>query len=332
MDRRLVEAAVTSRPGEFELIAELFAPLAKAPGAFGLLDDAALLGPREGQELVVTVDAVVEGVHFLPDDPPDAIAKKALRVNLSDLAAKGAEPAGYLLALVLPNTKDMDWLGAFARGLQEDQAEFGIALLGGDTAATPGPLTISITAFGWVPGGTMIRREGAVPGDRVFVSGTLGDAGAGLALLKGEARTARSEWLVARYRLPQPRLALGRELRGLAGAALDVSDGLVADLGHIALASKVRIAIDAAALPRSQALRALWGEGNEAIVRAATAGDDYELAFAAPEAKREAVQAAAERAGVAVTEVGRVEAGQGVALLDPAGRALPVSRAGYSHF
>lgn len=323
----------SERPGEFELIAELFAPLAKsASGAFGLLDDAAFIAPPPGQSLVVTVDAVVEGVHFLADDPPGAIAKKALRVNLSDLAAKGAEPCGYLLALVLPEAKGMDWLRGFAKGLEEDQAEFAVPLLGGDTTATPGPLTISITAFGWVPGNTMIRRAGAVPGDLVFVSGTVGDAGAGLALLKGQARVARSPSLVTRYRLPEPRLALGRELRGIASAGLDVSDGLIADLGHIAEVSKVRIAVDAAAVPRSAPLRALWGDGSEAIVRAVSAGDDYEIAFTAPAAKREAVMAAAARVGVPVTEIGRVQAGAGVVLLDENGREIPVTRAGYTHF
>ena len=323
----------SDRPGEFELIAELFAPLARtAPGAFGLLDDAALLAPGPGQELVVTVDAVVEGVHFRTDDPPGDIAKKALRVNLSDLAAKGAEPCGYLLALVLPKATNMAWLRGFAKGLEDDQREFAIPLLGGDTTSTPGTLTISITAFGSVPAGGMIRRAGAVPGDRVFVSGTVGDAGGGLALLQGEVGIARSPSLVARYRVPEPRLALGRELRGIASAGLDVSDGLIADLGHIAEVSAVRIAVEAAAVPRSAPLRVLWGEGTQAVLRAVTSGDDYELAFTAPEAKRAAVWLAAQRAGVPVAEIGRVEAGHGVVLLDETGAEIAVPRAGYTHF
>lgn len=322
------------RPGEFELIAQLFAPLAKdARGAFGLTDDAAILTPPAGHELVTTVDALVEGVHFLGTDPPDLIAKKSVRVNLSDLAAKGAEPAGYLLALILPETKDMakdmKWLRAFAHGLEEDQKTFGIPLLGGDTASTPGPLMISITAFGWVPNGEMIRREGARAGDFVFVSSTIGDAGGGLACLKEEKENAD---LIRRYRLPEPRLALGRELRGLASACLDVSDGLIADLGHIAGVSKVRIAVDADAVPRSKALRALWGESEEALVRAVTAGDDYELAFTAPSSKRDAVHKAAARAGVAVSEIGRVEAGEGIVLRNRAGQEIPVARRGWTHF
>ena len=245
------------RAGEFELIARLFAPLAQsAPGAFGLTDDAAVFAPSPGHELVLKTDAIVEGVHFFRDDPPAAIAQKALRVNLSDLAAKGAVPAGYLMALLLPDWPDMAWLEAFARGLAEDQARFGLSLMGGDTSATPGPLAIAISAFGIVPKGAMIRRAGARPGDVVFVSGSIGDAGAGLALLKGEggdlAATDRA-MLIARYRIPLPNLALGLSLRGIATAALDVSDGLIADLGHVAAASGVRILVDA---PRDPAVGA----------------------------------------------------------------------------
>ena len=320
-------------PGEFELIAQLFAPLARsAPGTFGLLDDAAVVHVPPGKDLVVTVDALVEGVHFLSGDPADRIAKKALRVNLSDLAAKGAEPLGYLLALVLPKAVTMNWLRAFARGLAEDQAEFALPLLGGDTTATSGPLTISITAFGQVPAGGMIRRAGAKPGDIVFVSGTVGDAGGGLERLQTDAGAGAADPLVVRYRLPAPRLSLGRSLRGIASAGLDVSDGLLADLGHIAEVSQVRIVVEAAAIPRSPALRALWGETPQAIVRAATAGDDYELAFTAPPSMRSAVAKAAARAGVAVTEIGRVEAGQGICLVDAQGQEIGVPRAGYAHF
>ena len=321
----------SDRPSEFALIAKLFAPLAKkAPGAFGLLDDAATLSPPPSHELVVTTDALVEGVHFLPGDPANQVAKKALRVNLSDLAAKGAEPAGYLMALMLPATTPMAWLRQFAHGLGDDQKEFGLSLLGGDTTATPGPLSIAITALGFVPEGKMIRRAGAAIGDGVFVSGTVGDAGAGLAMLKGKA--ARDDSLIARYRLPEPRLTLGKALRGIASAGLDVSDGLLADLSHIAEVSKVRIAVTASAVPRSAALRALWGDDAESIVRAATAGDDYELAFAAPAEKKVAVLAAAKAAGVTVSEIGRVEAGSGVVLLDQRGQEIPVSRRGFMHF
>ncbi len=313
------------RPSEFQLIAQLFAPLAAAPGAFGLKDDAAIIAAREGADLVVTTDALVEGVHFFASDPPDLVAKKALRVNLSDLAAKGAAPHGYLLALSLPASIDMTWLESFARGLGEDQAEFALSLLGGDTTLTPGPLAIVITAFGHVPSGAMIRRAGARPGDLVFVSGTIGDGGGGLSVLKGEeATSSHREHLISRYRLPTPRLALGQTLRGIATASLDVSDGLLADLGHIAEASGVRIVVEAERIPRSAALAALWGDGMDAVVRAATSGDDYEIALTAVSPPL--------NTPVPVTCIGRVEQGSGVVLLDSQGKDVPIPRAGYRHF
>lgn len=324
---------MADRPSEFALIARLFAPLAQTPGAFGLQDDAALLPQLAGRDIVVTTDALVEGVHFRGDDPPASIAKKALRANLSDLAAKGAEPAGYLLALSLPARIGMAWLESFARGLEADQKIFSLPLLGGDTTATPGPLTLAITAFGHVPAGAMIRRAGAKAGESVYVSGTVGDAGGGLALLNGEgARIGKNEReeLIERYRVPNPRLALGLALRGVASAALDVSDGLVGDLGHIAEVSRVRIVVEAGRIPLSPALRALWGDTPEAVVRAATAGDDYEIAFTAP--SQRAVMDAAKRAGVPVALIGRVEKGSGVALTGADGREIPVPRAGFTHF
>lgn len=326
----------SDRPGEFELIARLFAPLSiSAPGAFGLTDDGAIIAPPAGEEIVVTTDALVETVHFLRSDPPDTVAKKSLRVNLSDLAAKGAKPLAYLLALSLPDWIDMAWLEAFARGLGEDQRAFGISLTGGDTTRTPGPLTLAITVLGSIPRGTMIRRNGARAGECVFVSGTIGGAGGGLAILKGEGSSLSSEYrnaLIARYREPSPRVSLGLKLRGLASAALDVSDGLIADLGHIAETSKVGIAVGASRIPISSALRALWGDDEAARIRAAISGDDYEIAFTAPEANRSAVLEAAMGAKVAVTEIGRVLAGGGVALLDASGRQIVVPNRGFTHF
>jgi len=324
------------RLSEFAMIAKLFAPLAaNAKGAFGLTDDAATLRLDGDEELVVTVDALVEGVHFLRDDPPDTIAKKALRVNLSDLAAKGARPRGYLLALSLPIWIGDEWLARFAAGLGEDQEKYTIDLLGGDTTSTPGPLTLSITALGAVPAGRMIRRSGAKPGDRVFVSGTIGDAGAGLALLKGGGPQLSEQdgaYLIGRYRLPEPRLALGLRLSGLASAAADVSDGLLADLGHIAETSHVRIVVDAARIPLSPGMVSLWGHDRGAILRAATAGDDYEIAFTAPEDSRPAIAKVAGEAGVAIHEIGRVEDGEGVILLDEKGDPIPAIHPGFTHF
>jgi thiamine-monophosphate kinase len=322
------------RSGEFELIARFFAPLA-GNGSFGLEDDAAVISPAPGHELVVKTDGIVESVHFFKNDPPGTIAQKALRVNLSDLAAKGAEPLSYLLTLALPPWVDDPFLAAFASGLAEDQKKFGVVLLGGDTDATPGPLVISITALGQVAVGTMILRGGAKPGDLVFVSGAIGDGGAGLAVLKGDGAkldARQREALITRYRMPEPRLKLGRQLVGIASAALDVSDGLIADLGHIADVSGVRIAVDASRVPLSAEARALWGNSDEAIARAATSGDDYEIAFTAPAAKRAQVQAVAKVAGVQVTEIGRAEVGAGVALLDAKGAALSLKRAGFTHF
>jgi thiamine-monophosphate kinase len=273
-------------------------------------------------------------VHFLADDPAPFIAKKALRVNLSDLAAKGAEAAGYLLALSLPPGIGMEWLTAFAEGLKQDQREFDITLYGGDTTSTPGPLTIAVTAFGFIPKGKMIRRSGARPGDLVFVSGTVGDAGAGLELLRRQPQEishAVKDFLVHRYREPRPRMGLGRALRGVAHSALDVSDGLLADLGHIAEVSGVRIEVQAHRLPLSAALQAVWGSDSAARAKAATAGDDYEIAFTvAPRFADGAIKVAWDAA--AITEIGRVVAGQGVVLLDEAGREIRVDRLGYTHF
>ncbi|HEY1837423.1 MAG TPA: thiamine-phosphate kinase [Rhizomicrobium sp.] len=321
----------SERPSEFDLIAKLFAPLADAaPGALGLKDDAAIAAPPAGHELVITTDALIESVHFRNDDPADSIAKKALRVNLSDLAAKGAAPIGYLLALSLPARTDMRWLEEFTRGLRSDQDAFGISLYGGDTTATPGPLTLAITAFGSVPTGTMLKRSGAKAGDDVYVSGTIGDAGAGLGVLAGKTEARGREALVARYRVPEPRLKLGTALRAVASASLDVSDGLIADLAHIADVSDVRIVLEAAAIPISAAARAFWGA--EAVTRAATAGDDYEIAFTAPPANAASVAKAAKSTGTPVTRIGRVETGSGTLLVDSHGAAIALKSRGYTHF
>jgi thiamine-monophosphate kinase len=309
-------------PSEFSLIADIFAPLARTPAALGLKDDVAVM--RGGRNRVVTTDALIAGIDFFESDPPAAIARKALRVNLSDLAAKGAKPEAYLLTLALPKAIGPQWLRAFARGLAADQEEFGIALLGGDLSGTPGPLMISITAFGVAR--KPILRRGARHGDLVFVSGTIGDSGGGLTALK---QKLRAPGLIARYRIPQPRVALGRKLRSVASAAIDVSDGLIADLGHIAEASKVHIAVEAARIPLSPALRRLWGDD---AVRAATAGDDYEVAFTAPRRARARVLAAARGASTPVTEIGWVMPGRGVALLDVHGKPISLEKSGWSHF
>lgn len=319
---------------EFEVISKIFAPLAGG-GAFDLKDDAAVIPARPGFDLVVTTDAVAEGTDFFAFDPAASVAQKALRVNLSDLAAKGATPCYYLLNLALPASITMEWLSAFASGLVADQASFGISLLGGDTARTEGPLSISVTAFGLVPEGRMIRRAGARTGDDVYVTGTIGDSGGGLAIFRRETHAldeAQRDALIARYRVPQPPIAFGANYLGnFAAAAIDVSDGLIADLGHLARSSGVQLRIDADSIPRSDALRAFWGDDDDAVIRAATAGDDYQIAFTAAPSARETVSNAANECSIPVTRIGSVGPGEGVQL-QRQGRILPVSRPGYRHF
>jgi thiamine-monophosphate kinase len=324
--------------GEDSLIARYFKPLATDPGAFGLLDDAAIL-KAHGEDIVVTTDAVVAGVHFLPDDPPETIARKALRVNLSDLAAKGATPAGFVLTLALQHADD-GWLTAFARGLGEDARAFGCPLLGGDTVATPGPLTISITAFGRVPAGRMIHRSGAKPGDRVMVTGTIGDATLGLDILRGGAVAAAiasdiasRDFLVGRYRVPEPRNALARVLRDHANAAMDVSDGLAGDLAKLCAASRVSAVIDAPAIPLSAPAAGLLARGTVGVEAIVSGGDDYEILCAIPEARVEAFAQSAATAGVTVTSIGSVIAGAvAPRFLDGEGTAIALRRLSYSHF
>jgi thiamine-monophosphate kinase len=324
--------------GEDSLIARYFRPLATDPGAFDLGDDAAVLKAL-GEDIVVTTDAIVEGVHFLPDDPPDSVARKALRVNLSDLAAKGATPAGFVLTLAL-RSADGTWLTPFARGLGEDAGLFACPLLGGDTVSTPGPLMISITAFGRIPTGKMVHRNGAKPGDRIVVTGTIGDAALGLDILKGGAAAAAladdaaaKEMLVGRYRIPQPRNALAKAVRDHAHAAMDVSDGLAGDLAKLCAASGVSAVIDAASIPLSAAAALLCERGAVGIESLVSGGDDYEILCAIPENRFEAFAQAAGQAGVAATSIGSVIAGTSTpSFLDAQGRELPLPRLSYSHF
>lgn len=320
--------------GEFGRIGRFFAPLA-GPGGLGLTDDAALFDCPPGRRLVVTADAIVAGVHYLPDDPPDLVARKLLRVNLSDLAAMGARPRHYLLTTALPATLGDEWVERFAKGLGEDQSRFGIDLLGGDSVATPGPAVLSLTAIGEVAAGAEIRRGGALPGDRVWVSGAIGDAGLGLAVLKGEYRMLSDEHraaLTTRYRLPEPRTALGPRLAGIAHAMIDVSDGLLADLGHICAASTVAATVAAASLPLSPAAAAVVAAAPEMRAALAAMGDDYELLFAAPAAMDDRVSGLAAELNLPITAIGTIEAGEGVRLVDPAGRAIDLDHAGYRHF
>ena len=324
--------------GEDSLIARYFRPLATDPGAFGLTDDAAVLKAL-GEDIVVTTDAIVEGVHFLPDDPPQTIAQKALRVNLSDLAAKGATPAGFVLTLALRRVDD-SWLTAFARGLGEDTSAFNCPLLGGDTVSTPGPLMVSITAFGRVAPGKMIYRSGARPGDHVVVTGTIGDAALGLDILK-KGRVAAAfandaasrDMLVGRYRVPQPRNVLASAIRAHAHAAMDVSDGLAGDLAKLCAASAVSAAIELAAIPLSKAASAALEAGAVGMTEIVSGGDDYEiLCTVAPDAFKPLAQAA-KAAGVTASRIGTIVAADGAPkFLDATGVELALTRTSYSHF
>jgi thiamine-monophosphate kinase len=324
--------------GEDSLIARYFKPLATDSGAFNLADDAAILKAL-GDDIVVTMDAIVEGVHFLSDDPPDSVARKGLRVNLSDLAAKGATPAGFVLTLALRST-DEAWLTPFARGLGEDAAGFGCPLLGGDTVSTPGPRMISITAFGRVPPGQMVHRSGAKPGDRVVVTGTIGDAALGLDILRGGAvataladDAAAKAMLVGRYHVPQPRTALAKVVRDHANAAMDVSDGLAGDLAKLCAASGVSAAIDAPSIPLSAAAAALLAGGTVGIEAIVSGGDDYEILCTIPENRFEAFARAAEAAKVTVTSIGTVIADTSAPkFLDAQGTEIALPRLSYSHF
>ena len=319
---------------EFQRIRRFYAPLAGS-GGMGLLDDAALVDCRSGRQLVVTADAIVEGVHYLPDDPPDLVARKLLRVNLSDLAAMGARPLHYLLTTALPAAVGENWIAEFARGLEEDQRRFGIDLLGGDSVATPGPASFSLTAIGEVAAGMEVRRSGAQPGDLVWVSGTIGDSFLGLGARGGAFRELPTEHradLIARFQVPEPRVELGQRLAGTAHAMIDVSDGLLADLGHICETSHVGAVVELGRLPLSPAARLVLAAQPDIRLRLATGGDDYELLFSAANDAAEAIAALPAKLGVPITMIGRIDAGAGVRVIDEAGQTITVEAAGYRHF
>jgi thiamine-monophosphate kinase len=327
--------AVPGEPvGEFERIRQFFAPLA-GPGGLGLLDDAAVVDCSPGRRLVVTADALVAGVHYFPDDPPDLVARKLLRVNLSDLAAMGARPLHYLLTTALPTALGSDWIAGFTRGLAEDQRRFGIHLLGGDSVATSGPAVLSLTAIGEVATGMEVRRRGARAGDVVWVSGTIGDAFLGLALLRGTHPQLAPEHrapLIGRFQVPDPRVDLGPRLVGIAHAMIDISDGLIADLGHICETSRVAAVVELAALPLSAAAQVIVDQDPGTRTGLAAGGDDYELLFTAPAESVKAILDLSLVLGLPITKIGKIELGEGVRLIDAEGRTIPVDVPGYRHF
>jgi thiamine-monophosphate kinase len=326
--------------GEDELIARYFRPLATAPGAFSLTDDAATFSPPAGYETVLKTDAIVAGVHFLTDDPPDSVARKSLRVNLSDLAAKGATPAGCLMTLALPGDISDGWLADFAAGLKDDCERYGCPLYGGDTVRTPGPVSISIFAFGVLPFGTMVRRAGAKSGDRVFATGSIGDAALGLQLRLDPARKLAlgltdvdAKFLVDRYRLPRPRVALHEAVRAYASASMDISDGLMGDLGKLCAASGASARIEATRLPLSSGARQALRSEPALIEPIATGGDDYEILCAIPSAHVQEFRQAAEAVSVPVTDIGEIVTGSGAPQLVTAdGNTLAFARLSFSHF
>jgi thiamine-monophosphate kinase len=322
---------------EERLIARFFEPIATHPGALGLADDAAFISPPPGADLVLKTDAIVGGVHFFPDDAAQAVASKALRVNLSDIAAKGARPLGFLLSLAIPKDIGDDWLAAFAEGLRGDAVLFDCPLFGGDTDRTAGPVTISIAMFGSVAAGTMVRRAGARAEDRVFVTGTIGDAALGVLLRSGKGKNwrlgdAQRQHLVSRYLLPQPRNALSEAIRTHASAAMDISDGLAGDFGKLCRASGVAAVVDVKDVPLSDAAKAVVATDTTAIETILTGGDDYEIVCTVPAAKADSFRAVAKGAGVAVAEIGEIKAGEGVRFLDAAGKRLVFKRVSFSHF
>lgn len=325
-------------PGEFELIRRYFAPLAaQAPGALALQDDVCTIAPSPGHDLVLTVDALTAGVHFLRNDPPDLVARKMLRVNLSDLAGKGATPLGYLMTTAFDAATDEVWVARFVEGLALDQAEFGLALLGGDTTATPGPMALTATLIGTVPRGRALRRNGARPGDRILVTGTIGDGYFGLAASRNELNNlshAELDYLAGRYRLPQPRVAFGAALvaRGLGRAGMDVSDGLAADLAHMCEASGCGARVATPRVPLSGAVAALLADEPDLLPAAIAGGDDYEVLLAAAQDQVPAILEAARETATPIAEIGVFTTGQDLLLLDSDNRPVALPKAGFTHF
>jgi thiamine-monophosphate kinase len=333
-----MHGAMADESAEDRLIARYFRPLAKSPGAFGLTDDAAVIAPPAGCDVVLTTDGVIAGVHYFPDDEPENIGRKALRMNLSDLAAKGATPLGFLLSLSLPSGVDETWIAAFAAGLGEDAEHYGCPLLGGDTDHTPGPTSVSIAAFGAVPHGKMVRRSTAKAGDIIMVTGTIGDAALGVLLRRDESLAkswrlsgAMNAHLKQRYLLPKPRNALAKTVLEYASAAMDVSDGLVGDVAKLCRASGVAADIDVARVPLSDAVCNAVAADPGVMETALTGGDDYEIVLTLAPEKLTAFRASVDAAGVATTEIGRIAAGEG-ARFTRDGKALIFAQPSYSHF
>lgn len=322
-------------PEEFVRIRRYFAPLVQLPGAFNLLDDAAALKIPQGQELIVTNDSVVAGVHYRGDESGARVAQKLARRNLSDLAAMGASPLTYNLSFAVPQETSDEWIESFAQGLMQDQKEFKWSLIGGDSLAVPHLAILGMTAFGIVPEGKVILRCGAKIEDDIYCSGTIGDGFLGLRVSRGEfphITSSARNFLVDRYELPQPRLKLGQDLRSIATAAVDISDGLVADLAHICRASKVGAIIESQLIPRSLPVTEILSQEPSLFREILSGGDDYELIFTAPPLMRDQITRLVEDINLPLTRIGKITAGSAVRVLDPKGQELSLAYKGYSHF
>lgn len=316
-------------PDEFDLIAKYFAPLSGEAG-LGLLDDAACYEAKQGYDLIISKDVLVSGTHFFEDADPVELATKAVAVNVSDLASKGAKPHSYFLGLSLTKDIDDSWLQSFAYGLKLAQKHYDIYLAGGDTTSTNHGLFISVTALGHTPKGTMITRSGAKVGDDIYVTGTLGDAAFGLKALQGEV--PHSSYQLARYNRPQARCEIGKRLRGIASAAADVSDGLIADLGHICRASGVGASVKQDKLPLSPSTEVLLKENSQFADLIWSGGDDYELVFTAAQDDRHSLELLSSELAIPITRIGIVQQEEGVRLVDKAGKLVQVEKSGYQHF
>lgn len=321
---------------EFDLIARLFAPLSDTAHGLNLTDDVGLVPQSDGRSCV-TSDMIVAGVHFLPDDPPDLIARKLVRVNVSDLCAKGAVPTACLLSAAFNRDRETAWLDAFTGGLAQDLDAYGLTLIGGDTVRTPGPDTFSLTAFGQTGEGGLVRRTGAQAGDNLYVTGTIGDAGLGLMILRGDlgpvALGTRTR-LEGRYHLPQPRMDFGKALPGFASAALDVSDGLVADTAHLAETSGLAAQIEFDRVPLSSSSSRVVKKDPSLHLSLLGTGDDYEILFAAPAGAADAIAEASGLSETPVTRIGTLLEGAAgdVTVVDAQGDAMEIMVSGFKHF
>ncbi len=325
----------TDLPEEFARIRRYFAPLVQLPGAFNLLDDAAALKIPQGQELIVTNDSVVASVHYRGDESGARVAQKLARRNLSDLAAMGADPLAYNLSFAIPRETADDWIESFAQGLMQDQEEFKWSLIGGDSLAVAQLAILGMTAFGIVPEGKAILRSGAKIEDDIYCSGTIGDGFLGLRVSRGkfpQLTSSARNFLIDRYELPQPRLKLGQSLRGMATAAVDISDGLAADLAHICRASKVGAIINSQLIPISLPATEILSLESSLFRDILSGGDDYELIFTAPPSMRDQITRLAEDMDLSLTRMGKIVEGMGVRVLDQKGQELSLAYKGYNHF